>query len=117
MDPPDRTQQLGEIELDPGEETVRPESAPTPQPATPRSQTPVPQSERYQVLELIGTGKHAKIIPTSTPTGPASTPISNRTINPRKAATIAPKTARTIFSALVFEDRIAYCGGPKGVGM
>src|SRR5438874_8146590 len=59
----DGADRLGELELelDPGEDPVKPEAAATPQPATPRSQTPVPQSERYQVLELIGTGGMGKV--------------------------------------------------------
>src|SRR6184192_2789896 len=57
----DGTDRLGELELDLGGETAKPEAAATPQPATPRSQTPVPQSERYQVLELIGTGGMGKV--------------------------------------------------------
>src|SRR5436853_1201942 len=57
----DGTDRLGELELDLGQETVKPEAAATPQPATPRSQTPVPQSDRYQVLEVIGTGGMGKV--------------------------------------------------------
>ncbi|HEX9577175.1 MAG TPA: serine/threonine-protein kinase, partial [Myxococcales bacterium] len=54
----DRTKLPGEIELELDE---GPGAAVTPQPATPRSQTPVPQSERYQVLELIGKGGMGKV--------------------------------------------------------
>src|SRR5262245_38714772 len=60
----DGTQRLGEIELDPGEsaETVKPEAAKTPNDTTPpRSQTPVPHSDRYPVLDVIGTGGMGKV--------------------------------------------------------